>query len=322
MLALADGGELLIRPDARTTPADSVPSGFTGLSLASRDGLVVAAPEPNGPAERAGIEAGDRVLRIGDQNTEAMTVDAAVAMLPGAPGSEVRLTVRRGQAEPFHVVLTREDFDTAPVLSLELGPGLRYVRLMNFRQEAARKLQEALADIAKLAETSVILDLRNNSGGVLSEAIRVSELFLPKGRLVATVEERRRKERYVAENDGPQRASPLVVLVNRSSAGASEIVAAALRHWRGARIVGTATAGKATVQTFTALGGVGFNLTTARFLTADGRSIEGKGIAPDVVIEPPTASPGALVRFGDLETDVLLLRALEVLKLGPPEAGR
>jgi len=299
--------------------------GGLGIEITMRDDLLtVVAPIEGTPAWRAGMQPGDRILKIDGLATKDMTLPDAVKKMRGPKGTKVTITVgREGTKEPFDVPLTREVIQVQSVKAQELEPGIGYIRLRQFQERSA---QDVVASVEKFEKSGqlggIILDLRNNPGGLLSAAVEVSEEFLGDGKLVVYTEGRVRNQnmRFTAHAKKAVTDVPLVVLVNQGSASASEIVAGAIQdHGRGV-VLGQQTFGKGSVQTIIPLAdGSGLRLTTARYFTPKGRSIHGKGIAPDIVIEPvkdDAAKPGAppLSDAEMLRRDVQLQRAIEILK--------
>jgi len=300
--------------------------GGLGIEITIRDDqLTVVSPIEGTPAARAGIQAADRIVRIEGLATKDMTLPDAVKRMRGPKGTKVTVTLlREGVREPFDVTLTREVIQVQSIRTQELEPGIGYVRIRQFQERTA---QDLVAGVERLDKTGrlagLIVDLRNNPGGLLPAAVEVSEEFLGDGKLVVYTEGRVRSQnmRFVAHAKRPVTDVPLVVLVNQGSASASEIVAGAIQdHGRGL-ILGMTTFGKGSVQTIIPLAdGSGLRLTTARYFTPKGRSIHGKGITPDIVIEPvredPTAKPPATPPSeAELQKkDVQLQRAIELLK--------
>jgi carboxyl-terminal processing protease len=300
--------------------------GGLGIEITIRDDqLTVVSPIEGTPAARAGIQAADRIVRIEGLATKDMTLPDAVKRMRGPRGTKVTITIlREGVREPFDVTLTREVIQVQSIKSQEIEPGIGYVRIRQFQERTA---QDLVAGVERLEKTGrlagLIIDLRNNPGGLLPAAVEVSEEFLGDGKLVVYTEGRVRSQnmRFVAHAKRPVTEVPLVVLVNQGSASASEIVAGAIQdHGRGL-ILGTTTFGKGSVQTIIPLSdGSGLRLTTARYFTPKGRSIHGKGITPDIVIEPvredPAAKPPATPPSeAELQKkDVQLQRAIELLK--------
>ena len=300
--------------------------GGLGIEITMRDDLLtVVAPIEGTPAWRAGVQPGDRILKIDGLVTKDMTLPDAVKKMRGPKGTKVTITIgREGTKEPFDVPLTREVIQVQSVKAQELEPGIGYIRLRQFQERSAQDVVSSVEKFEKSGQLGgIILDLRNNPGGLLSAAVEVSEEFLGDGKLVVYTEGRVRNQnmRFTAHAKKAVTDVPLVVLVNQGSASASEIVAGAIQdHGRGV-VLGQQTFGKGSVQTIIPLSdGSGLRLTTARYFTPKGRSIHGKGIAPDIVIEPvkddAVTKPGAppLSDAEMMRRDVQLQRAIEILK--------
>ena len=300
--------------------------GGLGIEITIRDDqLTVVAPIEGTPAWRAGIQPGDRIVKIEGLATKDMSLSDAVKRMRGPKATKVTITIaREGLREPLELTLTREVIQVQSVKVQEIEPGLGYVRVRQFQERTA---QDVVAGVDKLEKagrlSGLIIDLRNNPGGLLSSAVEVSEEFLGDGKLVVYTEGRQRPNnmRFTAHARRAVTDVPLVVLVNQGSASASEIVAGAIQdHGRGV-VLGQTTFGKGSVQTIIPLpDGSGLRLTTARYFTPKGRSIHGKGITPDIVIEPPKEDPAARAATPPLseaeqqKRDVQLQRALEILK--------
>lgn len=265
--------------------------GGLGIEVDMEDGFIkVIAPIDDTPAQRAGIQAGDLIIRLDDTPVQGMSLDEAVNLMRGEVGEAIMLTIiREGQEQPFAVTITRAVITVRSVKHRMLEPGFGYVRISQFQSETARNLTKAVK--ALLAEAGgrlkgLVLDLRNNPGGVLSAAVEVSDAFLSEGLIVYT--EGRATEsrlRFSATPGDLLEGSPLVVLVNAGSASASEIVAGALQDHVRALLVGSSTFGKGSVQTIVPVGEkIAVKLTTARYYTPAGRSIQAEGIVPDIVL--------------------------------------
>ncbi len=264
--------------------------------------LVVVAPIDDTPASRAGIKSGDVILKINAEDTADMDLATAVTRMRGPAGSKVVLTIQReGFTEPREMVLIR---DHIRIVSVEgrLFDGYGHVKVKNFQENTDRYLKKALDDLRRANKgelKGLVLDLRNNPGGLLDQAVKVSDRFLPGGLVIVTT--KGRGGRHVEEEKSHDRetepAYPLIVLVNGGSASASEIVAGALQDHGRAVIMGQTTFGKGSVQTLIELDdGSGLKLTIARYYTPKGRSIQERGIQPDVVVK----AGGAGVREVDL----------------------
>jgi C-terminal peptidase prc len=263
--------------------------GGLGIQVAVKDRqLTVVTPIAGTPADRAGIQPGDRIVRVDDTLTQQMTLMEAVQRLRGPAGSKVTLTILRHESPgPFQVTLTREIIALKPVKLVTLEQSIGYIKIVSFSEQSGRNLQQAVQTLTEKGVKGVILDLRGNNGGLFNESIRAAELFLDEGQPIVSTASRHKNEaaHYKAAHPGALVKVPMIVLVNGGSASASEIVAAALQDLKRALIVGSKTYGKGSVQTIILLkDGSALRLTTARYVTPAGRSIDGVGIQPDLVI--------------------------------------
>lgn len=267
--------------------------GGLGIEVGMEDGFVkVISPIDDTPASRAGIRAGDLIIRLGGKSVKGMTLNEAVHLMRGKPGSEIILTVvREGEEKPLDISIIRDVITVKSVKGRILEPGYAYVRISNFQSHTAEDLRQQIEELKKenkQALLGLILDLRNNPGGILNAAVGVSDLFLDSGLIVYT--EGRIKDsrlKFTAKPSDILRDAPIIVLVNGGSASASEIVAGALQDHDRAIIMGEQTFGKGSVQTILPMNDeAALKLTTARYYTPSGRSIQAAGIKPDIIIEP------------------------------------
>jgi carboxyl-terminal processing protease len=263
--------------------------GGLGIQVAVKDRqLTVVTPIAGTPADRAGIQPGDRIVKIHDMLTQQMTLMEAVQRLRGPAGSKVTLTILRHESPgPFQVTLTREVIALKPVKLVTLEQSIGYIKIVSFSEQSGRDLQQTVQTLAEKGVKGVILDLRGNNGGLFNESIRAAELFLDEGQTIVSTASRHQNEaaHYKAAHPGSLVKVPMIVLVNGGSASASEIVAGAFQDLKRALIVGSKTYGKGSVQTIIPLkDGSALRLTTARYVTPAGRSIDGVGIQPDLVI--------------------------------------
>jgi carboxyl-terminal processing protease len=292
MLTTLDPHSSFMPPDVYKEMQIETQGSFGGLGIeitVRERHLTIVAPIDGTPADRAGLEAGDSIVRIDGELTKDMTLMEAVRKLRGPKGSKVTITILRNGREPFDVSITRDIIEVHSVRASDLGDGIGYIRVTSFQERTRGDLDDALAKLRQSGMRGLILDLRNNPGGLLSQAVQVADLFLKKGQLIVYTEGRAKNQnlRFVDEQDNPQ-DFPMVVVVNRGSASASEIVAGALQDHQRAVLVGTPTFGKGTVQTVIPLNdGSGLRLTTARYFTPKQRAIDGVGMTPDIVVEPP-----------------------------------
>lgn len=266
--------------------------GGLGIEVGMEDGFVkVISPIDDTPADRAGVKAGDLVIRLDDTPVKGMALSDAVKIMRGKPGTDIVLTiVREGEDKPLNITITRDVIRVTSVKSNLLDPGYGYVRISQFQSRTGDNLREALE---KMEEESggplkgLVLDLRNNPGGVLSAAVSVSDAFITDGIIVYT--EGRLDDAKLKFNAKPTdilNGAPMVVLVNGGSASASEIVAGALQDHHRAIIMGGKTFGKGSVQTILPMdNGSALKLTTAKYYTPSGISIQAKGISPDIELE-------------------------------------
>ncbi|WP_119167150.1 S41 family peptidase [Algihabitans albus] len=264
--------------------------GGLGIEVTMENGLVrVVSPIDDTPAFRAGVEAGDLITHLDGEPVMGLELSEAVDMMRGPVGTSLTITVRRGEEEPFDISIERDIITVQSVRSRQEG-NIGYVRVTAFNEQTTSGVEEAIAEFEEeLGENfgGIVLDLRNNPGGLLDQAVSVSDAFLERGEIVST---RGRYEedssRYNARSGDLVDGLPIVVLINGGSASASEIVAGALQDHRRAIVMGTKSFGKGSVQTVMPLGSAGaMRLTTARYYTPSGRSIQAKGIDPDILVE-------------------------------------
>ena len=266
--------------------------GGLGIEVTMEDGFVkVVSPIEDTPAAKAGLKTGDLIVRLDEKAVKGMTLNEAVKYMRGKPGSDITLTVtREGYSKPLKFTLTRSVIKIQSVKNRMLEDGFGYVRVTQFQSNTADNLKDALTKLKQQNKgelKGLVLDLRNNPGGVLNAAVAVSDTFLTKGLIVYT--DGRVPDAQLKFNATPADAlngAPMVVLVNGGSASASEIVAGALQDHKRAVIMGTKTFGKGSVQTIQPMSnGSALKLTTARYYTPNGRSIQATGVVPDVITE-------------------------------------
>jgi carboxyl-terminal processing protease len=279
--------------------------GGLGIEITVRNGvLTVVSPIEDTPAYKAGVKAGDQIIKIEDEFTKDMTLVDAVKKMRGNKGSKITISIKReGISELLNFDLVRDTIRVQSVRSRVLEEGYGYVRLAQFQERTDRDLQKALEKLKeeKGGLKGLVLDLRNNPGGLLTQAVRVSDMFLESGMIVYTDGRlESQKQKYFAHKDGTWSNFPIVVLINGGSASASEIVAGALQDHKRAVILGTKSFGKGSVQTILPLDdNSALRLTTARYFTPKGRSIQATGIVPDIVIENPVQIPETKVENRD-----------------------
>lgn len=266
--------------------------GGLGIEISIRDGLLtVIAPIEDSPAWKVGIKAGDRIVRIEKELTKDLSLTDAVKRLRGDPGTEVNVTILREDEYKIHQfkivreVIKVQDVKDTQILEDKIG----YLRLTEFREESSAEFHAAIQQLKTAGADSLILDLRNNPGGLLNVAIQITEEFLPKGDLIVSTRGRRESQNADSYSDSAKDKVldwPMVVLINEGSASGSEILAGALKDHGRAVLVGTKSFGKGSVQSVVALpDGSGLRLTTSKYFTPSGVSIHGTGITPDVVIK-------------------------------------
>ena len=301
--------------------------GGLGIEVGMEDGFVkVVSPIDDSPAARAGVKSGDLIVKLDDTSVKGMTLNDAVKRMRGKPNTQIMLTiVRKGDPKPIIVTLTRAIIKIQSVKSKLLEPGYAYFRVTQFQEHTGETLATAIQNLYKQnqgAMRGIVLDLRNDPGGLLNGAVAVSAAFLPQNTLVVYTDGRtedakmrltaspenylrgRVRDDYLSRLPAEVKNVPMVVLVNGGSASASEIVAGALQDHKRAVIMGTQTFGKGSVQTILPLGNsTAIKLTTARYYTPNGRSIQAKGIIPDIILDDGSSSrdPGLKLRESDLD---------------------
>ncbi|PMP69844.1 MAG: peptidase S41 [Calditerrivibrio nitroreducens] len=264
--------------------------GGLGITIGIKDKiLTIIAPIEDTPAYRAGLKAGDKIIKIDGKPTSNITIDEAVNKLRGTPGTSVTITIlRSSMPKPFDVTLVREIIKVKTVKFMEKDD-IGYLRLTQFNESASSELSEALDKLKKDGVKGLILDLRNNPGGLLDEAVNVASMFIKPGKTVVFTKERNEKNNMYLKSKNMRVSEyelPMVVLINGGSASASEIVSGALQDYKRAVIMGTTSFGKASVQTtFNLSDGSAIKLTTAKYYTPSGRSIQGVGIKPDIEVK-------------------------------------
>ena len=268
--------------------------GGLGIEITMEEGFVkVISPIEDSPAFEAGILAGDFIIQIDDTPVFGLTLNEAVDLMRGEKGESISITISRDGAEPFEVKIIRDIIKIQSVKS-ETYNNIGYLRITSFTEQTEEGLLKSIKKIQKNNKTidGYVLDLRSNPGGLLSQAVKVSDIFLKQGEIVSTRgRDKKDIRRYRSKNKDHTNGKPIIVLINGGSASASEIVAGALQDHRRAIIVGTQSFGKGSVQTIIPFQRSntdkvsGIRLTTARYYTPSGESIQGKGITPDIIIE-------------------------------------
>lgn len=285
----------------------NVTGDFVGIGVyiyKDKDGnLIVLAPMENSPSEAAGIEAGDRILAIDGENCNEMDINVASSKIKGEAGSTVELEIQRG-TETLKKTVTRRTVEISDSASKILDGNIGYIVLSTFDTDCSKKIEKYMEEFQSKGINSVILDLRNNTGGVVEEAVKISELFIDKGNTVLRSYNKTEKETIIKSSSGKYKDINLVVLVNDYSASASEIVTAALKDNKAATIVGIRTYGKGVMQEIQPLFDGAIKITIEEFKTPNGDKINKVGIKPDVEIEIDK----------DSNEDLQLQKAIEILK--------
>lgn len=297
-----------------------------GIQIGIKDEiLTVIAPIEDTPAFRAGIKAGDRILKINDETTKDMPLFDAVKKMRGPKGTQVTITImREGFGKPKEFAIVRDNIILKSVKHkmIDTEQGIAYLKLTQFQEKSAVEMASALDGLKKQGMRSLVLDLRNNPGGLLNIAVDVTSQFLPQGQLAVYIKGRTggRTEYRTSKQFGSYEEMPMIVLVNHGSASASEIVAGALKDWQRAVVLGNQTFGKGSVQTILPLSdGSGIRLTTARYYTPKGTSIQNTGIKPDIEVKLATETAEKrhpVVREKDLKNH---LDAVPETEQGAPE---
>lgn len=293
MVENLDPHSTFMPPKAYDKLQDDTQGEFSGIGIVitMKNGiLTVISPIEGTPAYKAGVTAGDIIIRIDGKSTRDMALWEAVEMMRGPKGEEVTISIlREEEPDPVEVTVKRDTIPMNSVRSAELKPGYVYLRITNFRKNTIDEMKETLDRIEKSSPKvkGLILDLRHNPGGLLDQAVKVTDLFLDQGKIVSIKgRKERNSQEFFAEPESAERNYPIVTLINGGTASASEIVAGALQDHGRSVILGTTSFGKGSVQTVKPLRkDFGLKYTIARYYTPSGRSIQAKGIAPDIVVE-------------------------------------
>jgi carboxyl-terminal processing protease len=295
MLEELDPHSVFLTPDAykQLRSETSGKFGGLGIEITKKDNiLTVISPIEDTPAWKAGIKSLDQIIKINDEPTREMDLQIAVNKMRGKPGTKVKITVmRKGHNTPLDYTLTRETITAKPVKSVMLDDNYGYLKLSSFTEQSAADIRKAISTLTESSKgglKGLVMDLRNNPGGLLDQAVAVADIFLDKGVIVSVIgRDKTKKSIEYAKPAGTILDLPLVVLVNEASASASEIVAGALQDQKRALIVGQKTFGKGSVQTIVELDDkTAIKYTIARYYTPSGRSIQAKGIEPDLTVLP------------------------------------
>ena len=292
MLMGLDPHSVYLTSDAFENLQNSTSGEFNGLGLevSMEDGYVkIVSPIDGSPAAEAGLQSGDVILKLNETSLQGMSLNEAIDLMRGPKGSEIELSIGRpGDSQPFDVTLTRDTIKVASVRERMLEPGYGYIRIAQFQTRTGADVANSLKKLSDLKTLKgLVLDLRNNPGGILRASVDVSDLFMDGGSVVYTEGRLANSEvQYNATEGDPSDGIPLVILINGGSASASEIVAGALQDHSRAVIMGTESFGKGSVQTIMPLSDSrAIKLTTARYFTPNGRSIQAQGIVPDILVE-------------------------------------
>jgi carboxyl-terminal processing protease len=332
MLSGLDPHTTFMRPAEYEKLREDTAGEFGGLGIevgTSGDYIQVEVVHTDSPGAHAGLKPGDRILAVDGEDMRGKPLEASVRLMRGVPGTRVVLTLeRKGWERPRDVPLVRRQVHVPSVDVDDLGNGVSYVRIRSFQERTDQELARALGEIRKRARAQgrelpagVVIDLRDNPGGLLDEGVRVADRFLSDGVIVTTKGRNpRNSERETARPDGTEPRYPLVLLVNDGTASASEIVAGALQDHKRAVVVGTRTFGKGSVQTLFGLDdGAGLKLTIARYFTPSGRSIQDVGIQPDIPVRGADNVPPGLRGQERVRRDPQLSAATEAIARWPVE---
>lgn len=282
-----------------------------GIYLDEKDGrILVVAPIEDSPAEKAGIKSGDLILKINDKEVLATDMDKAVSMMKGKEGIKVKLTVYRKGTGNIDFNLTTAKITLKTVKSEMLDSNIGYIRITTFDENTANEFNKALEGLESKKMRGLIIDLRDNPGGLLDTSTQVADKLVGKGDIVYTINNQGQKEEW--KSDANKINVPLVLLVNGGSASASEIVSGAVRDYKAGTLIGTKTFGKGLVQTIIGLkDGSGVKVTIAKYYTPSGECIQGKGITPDIVLDLPEKDKNRELTHAE---DIQLQKAIEVIK--------
>lgn len=271
--------------------SEHIHSSFTGIGaeVTMQDGkVVIVSPIKNSPAERAGLQAGDMILSVNGKSLQGLTLTDAIALIRGPKGTQAKLEIQReGSSASMEIIVVRDDISLETVSSSMLDHQIGYIEIRQFAVNTGESFAEELASLEKQGMQGLIIDVRNNPGGVVDAVQSIAETFVPKGRTIMHLEYRDGKREKTVSNGGGK-PYPVAVLINEGSASASEILAAAIRDSAGGALIGKKTFGKGLVQSNIRLNdGSGVKLTIAKWLTPEGDMIDEKGIEPDVAVEQP-----------------------------------
>lgn len=289
--------------------------GGVGAEVGMREGLItIVSPIKNSPAEKAGIQAGDVVVKINDESTDGMSTDQAVSLIRGVVGTSVTLTIARTGEKDFITKTITRDLINLPIIETEQKDGVFIIHFYTFSENSTRLFENALQEFKKSGSKKLIIDMRNNPGGYLNAAIDIGSFFLPQGKIILRENQGAGKPELVYRSHGTELSLPnnikTVILLNQGSASASEILAGALAEHGVATVVGTKSFGKGSVQELIPLSdGSSVKITVAEWMTPNGVSISKKGITPEIEITQKDVD-----QLKDPESDVFIIKALQVLR--------
>ena len=295
---------------------ENITGSFVGIGvymIADEDSekIIVYYPIPDSPAEKAGIKSGDAIINVDGKDYGYDDFDTIADSIKGKEGTRVKLIIERdGQKLDFEI--TRQRIETNPISSKSLNNNIGYIKLPSFDSDSSNRLKEKIDELITNGTKSLILDLRNNGGGIVDEANKIADLFLDKGKTIMTTKDNKGKEETEKTKSKIEYDFPIIVLTNENTASASEILTAALKDNSRAKVVGTKTFGKGVIQTvITLLDGSGLKITTAEYFTPNGTDINKKGISPDIEVKLPDTVKN-IYALKD-EDDTQLNRAIEEL---------
>ncbi len=295
---------------------ENITGSFVGIGvymIADEDSekIIVYYPIPDSPAEKAGIKSGDAIINVDGKDYGYDDFDTIADSIKGKEGTRVKLVIERdGQKLDFEI--TRQRIETNPISSKSLNNSIGYIKLPSFDSDSSNRLKEKIDELITNGTKSLILDLRNNGGGIVDEANKIADLFLDKGKTIMTTKDNKGKEEIEKTKSKIEYDMPIIVLTNENTASASEILTAALKDNSRAKVVGTKTFGKGVIQTvITLLDGSGLKITTAEYFTPNGTEINKKGISPDIEVKLPDTVKN-IYALKD-EDDTQLNRAIEEL---------
>lgn len=282
-----------------------------GVYIEPKDGrILIVAPIEDGPAERAGVKSGDIITKINGTEVTADDIDKAVSMMTGKAGKKILLSIYREGVGNKEINLTTEKIVFKTVKSEMLKDNIGYIRITQFTETTGKDFENALGSLESKGMKGLVLDLRDNPGGLLEECVKVANKLVGEGTVVYTIDNKGRREEWTSDSD--KISVPLAVLVNEGTASASEIVSGAIRDYKAGTLIGTKTFGKGLVQDIINLfDGTGVKVTIARYYTPSGECIQGKGITPDIVLPLPEKDKNRELKKDE---DIQLQKAIEVVK--------